>query len=312
MRSVRPVARILCVRAPLTSAGAPCQGRRHYHSLILPSIMLKQHSKSIFHSFNSCNVICNVNTISQIKQYKHHCLVYCIYLSICLSRPIAIIWHLVVLKWSLTSKAPLICSIKISTTECLSHVDEKKTNILQNNAPWAGVKFSHKFIQVWVAGQIFFGDQKLQLGLSFIGSSFQRRGCRILVTVEKLFSHVAVDTAAAYNEYMFGKASLNCGISFVTVSKVECEDSFFWRKSAPTFNSASSVSDCSCRRSARGFTAAGCINAFDDVISDSTAPSKARLMPLNLAVMSPTTESSIEKYTCFMDIPVTHATISKY
>ena len=47
------------------------------------------------------------------------------------------------------------------------------------------------------------------------------------MTVEKLFSHVAVDTpivkAAAYNEYMFGKASLNCSISFVTVSKVECE-----------------------------------------------------------------------------------------
>jgi len=51
------------------------------------------------------------------------------------------------------------------------------------------------------------------------------------VTVEKLFSHVAVDIpivkAAAYNEYMFGKASLNCSISFVTVSKVECESSFF-------------------------------------------------------------------------------------
>jgi len=45
---------------------------------------------------------------------------------------------------------------------------------------------------------------------------------------------VAVDTpivkAAAYNEYMFGKASLNCSISFVTVSKLECEGSFFWRK----------------------------------------------------------------------------------
>jgi len=123
-----------------------------------------------------------------------------------------------------------------------------------------------------------------------------------LVTVEKLFSHVAVDTpivkAAAYNEYMFGKASLNCSISFVTVSKVECEGSFFWRKAASTFNSAFSVSDCSCRRSARGFTAAGFINAFDDGRSDSTASSKARLLPLNLAVISPTTEFSIEKYAC--------------
>ena len=120
------------------------------------------------------------------------------------------------------------------------------------------------------------------------------------MTVEKLYSHVAVDTsivkAAAYNEYMFGKASLNCGISFVTVSKVDCEGSFVWRKEAPTFNSASSVSDCSCRRSARGFTAAdGYINVFDDGRSDSIASSKAILLPPNLSA----TTKSIEKYACF-------------
>jgi len=48
--------------------------------------------------------------------------------------------------------------------------------------------------------------------------------------VEKLSSQVAVDTpmvkAAAYNEYTFGKASINSNIFFVAVSKDESIDSF--------------------------------------------------------------------------------------
>lgn len=60
--------------------------------------------------------------------------------------------------------------------------------------------------------------------------------------MEKLFSQVAVDTpivrAATYTEYMFGKASLSCSISFVAVSKDESGASFFRRKLAPTLTSA--------------------------------------------------------------------------
>jgi len=69
-----------------------------------------------------------------------------------------------------------------------------------------------------------------------------------LLTVEKLFSHVAIEMpivkADAHSEYKLWKASSNCSNSFVALSNDESERSFFCRKLTPTLDSAANAPDC--------------------------------------------------------------------
>ena len=145
-----------------------------------------------------------------------------------------------------------------------------------------------------MTGEILFKGKKHQLGLSFMShgtTTWMQNSADSGETV------LAV-RAAAYSEYMFGKAFLNCSISFVAVSKDESGASFFRRKLAPTLTSAARASDCNCSRSSRGLTASSCMKTFDDGNRASTDCSKSKLLPSNLAAISPTTESSCVKYAC--------------